>query len=109
MIRIRHVVALQALLVTGLDAQQLDTTLWTRLRYRFVGPEGNRAIAGLGEPGNPLVSYVGAASAAFSSAPRAAGRARSWVSRTIHSCRMWAPPPAAFGKRRTAASTGGRC
>ena len=62
MIRIRHVVALQALLVTGLDAQQLDTTLWTRLRYRFVGPEGNRAVAVLGEPGNPLVSYVGAAS-----------------------------------------------
>src|SRR6266699_2261069 len=43
-------------------AQQVDTTLWTRLHYRFVGPEGNRAIAVVGEPGNPLVAYVGAAS-----------------------------------------------
>src|SRR5262245_65733433 len=43
-------------------AQHPDTTLWTRLHYRFVGPEGNRAIAALGEPGNPLVAYVGAAS-----------------------------------------------
>src|SRR5216117_3388738 len=43
-------------------AQQVDTTLWTRLHFRFVGPEGNRAIAIVGEPGNPLVAYVGAAS-----------------------------------------------
>src|SRR5438132_6018011 len=43
-------------------AQQLDTTLWARLRYRFVGPEGNRTVAVVGEPGNPLVAYVGAAS-----------------------------------------------
>lgn len=43
-------------------AQQVDTTVWTRLHYRFVGPEGNRAIAIIGEPGNPLVAYVGAAS-----------------------------------------------
>src|SRR5256886_6049936 len=43
-------------------AQQLDTTLWARLRYGFVGPEGSRAVAVVGEPGNPLVAYVGAAS-----------------------------------------------
>ena len=43
-------------------SQQPDTTLWTRLHYRFVGPEGNRAIAAIGEPGNPLVAYIGAAS-----------------------------------------------
>ena len=43
-------------------AQQVDTTLWTRLHFRFVGPEGNRAIAAVGEPGNPLVAYIGAAS-----------------------------------------------
>src|SRR2546425_6419097 len=59
--------ALFALLVAassirGAAAQQVDTTLWTRLHYRFVGPEGNRAIAAVGEPGNPLVAYVGAAS-----------------------------------------------
>src|SRR2546421_6013758 len=59
--------ALLALLVAasairGAAAQQVDTTLWTRLHYRFVGPEGNRAVAIVGEPGNPLVAYVGAAS-----------------------------------------------
>src|SRR2546425_9638647 len=42
--------------------QQLDTVLWARFHYRFVGPEGNRAVAVVGEPGNPLVAYVGAAS-----------------------------------------------
>lgn len=32
------------------------------LHWRFIGPIGNRAIAAAGEPGNPLVDYVGAAS-----------------------------------------------
>jgi photosystem II stability/assembly factor-like uncharacterized protein len=45
-----------------LVAQQVDTTFWANLRYRFVGPEGNRASAIVGEPGNPAVIYVGAAS-----------------------------------------------
>ncbi len=31
--------------IRGAAAQQVDTTLWTRLHFRFVGPEGNRAIA----------------------------------------------------------------
>ena len=30
--------------------------------FRFLGPDGNRTIAVVGEPGNPMVSYVGAAS-----------------------------------------------
>ncbi len=62
MTRIGTVVALFALFPLGLVAQEIDTTLWTRLRYRFVGPEGNRAVAVVGEPGNPFVAYVGAAS-----------------------------------------------
>ena len=32
------------------------------LKYRFIGPDGNRAIAIAGEAGNPNVAYVGAAS-----------------------------------------------
>ncbi len=56
------VVASSPVPIRGAAAQQVDTTLWTRLHYRFVGPEGNRAIAAVGEPGNPLVAYVGAAS-----------------------------------------------
>jgi photosystem II stability/assembly factor-like uncharacterized protein len=49
-------------LVPVASAQQPDTTIWAHLRYRFVGPEGNRAVAVVGEPGNSLVAYVGAAS-----------------------------------------------
>jgi len=53
-----------ALLVAGalaLDAQE-SSNPYRQLRYRFIGPDGNRAIAVAGEPGNPLVMYVGAAS-----------------------------------------------
>lgn len=32
------------------------------LHWRHIGPPGNRAIAVAGEPGNPLIMYVGAAS-----------------------------------------------
>ncbi len=35
---------------------------YDQLKYRFIGPDGNRAISVVGEPGNPLVMYVGAAS-----------------------------------------------
>ncbi len=43
-------------------SQQLDPSHLQQLEYRFIGPDGNRAIAVAGEPGNPLVSYIGAAS-----------------------------------------------
>src|SRR5438270_10448764 len=62
MARVLAVIAPLLLLVPTARTQQIDTTLWARLRYRFVGPEGNRAVAVAGEPGNPLVAYVGAAS-----------------------------------------------
>src|SRR5256886_5982448 len=64
MIRIRTAVALLALLTppARVPAQEVDTTLWTHLGFRFIGPEGTRAVAVVGEPGNPLVAYVGAAS-----------------------------------------------
>src|SRR6266480_8132534 len=55
-------VGLVALAAAPVRTQQPDTTLWAHLRFRFVGPEGNRASAITGEPGNPLVVYVGAAS-----------------------------------------------
>src|SRR5437762_488647 len=62
MARVLAVITPLFLLVPAARTQQIDTTLWTRLRYRFVGPEGNRAVAVVGEPGNALVAYVGAAS-----------------------------------------------
>ena len=43
-------------------AQTLDPDRLGGLGYRFIGPDGNRAIAVVGEPGNHLVIYVGAAS-----------------------------------------------
>ena len=43
-------------------AQQIDPVNFENLNFRFIGPEGNRAIALAGEPGNPMVSYIGAAS-----------------------------------------------
>jgi photosystem II stability/assembly factor-like uncharacterized protein len=39
-----------------------DTGLFHGLRWRSLGPDGNRASAVVGVPGNPLVAYVGAAS-----------------------------------------------
>ena len=45
-----------------LIAQEIDAEHYSQLSYRFIGPDGNRAIAVAGEPGNPAVIYVGAAS-----------------------------------------------
>ena len=47
---------------TQLYAQTNSTNPFNNLTFRFIGPDGNRAIAVVGEPGNSLVSYVGAAS-----------------------------------------------
>jgi photosystem II stability/assembly factor-like uncharacterized protein len=43
-------------------SQSLDPKVFESTQFRFIGPEGNRAIAIAGEPGNPMVSYIGAAS-----------------------------------------------
>ncbi|MFQ5690992.1 MAG: WD40/YVTN/BNR-like repeat-containing protein [Gemmatimonadota bacterium] len=40
----------------------LTDSLFKELAYRFIGPLGNRVISVIGEPGNPNVYYVGAAS-----------------------------------------------
>ncbi|MFC4219373.1 WD40/YVTN/BNR-like repeat-containing protein [Flagellimonas marina] len=41
---------------------QTDPTIFDDLEFRFIGPEGNRAIAIAGVPGDPMVNYIGAAS-----------------------------------------------
>ncbi len=43
-------------------AQERPSNPYQQLKYRFIGPDGNRAAAIAGEPGNPLVTYIGAAS-----------------------------------------------
>ena len=47
------------LLALSSIAQSQD---FSALKFRFIGPDGNRTIAVAGEAGNPMVSYVGAAS-----------------------------------------------
>ncbi|SMD41875.1 Uncharacterized protein SAMN00777080_0409 [Aquiflexum balticum DSM 16537] len=42
--------------------EQINATSLKQLDFRFIGPDGNRTIAVRGEPGNPLVMYVGMAS-----------------------------------------------
>ena len=56
------VMACFALLAVPAGAQQLNSNWFTQMRYRTLGPQGNRADAIVGEPGNPMVDYVGAAS-----------------------------------------------
>jgi len=41
---------------------QIDNAVFQNLNFRFIGPEGNRAIAVAGVPGDPMISYIGAAS-----------------------------------------------
>src|SRR6201990_155391 len=52
------------LLLAGISAgaQQFDSSLFRALHFRFIGPDGNRAIAVAGVPGDRNVAYVGAAS-----------------------------------------------
>ncbi len=53
-----------ALLATPLRAAvpPLAPGLYRSLRFRFIGPDGNRVSAVLGVPGDPRVMYLGAAS-----------------------------------------------
>ncbi len=53
---------LLSFLTVGIFGQQLNPETFDDLNFRFIGPEGNRAIAITGEPGNPMVNYIGAAS-----------------------------------------------
>jgi len=50
------------LFFSGIGAQKSSPYPFQEMKFRFVGPDGNRAIAVAGEAGNPMVSYVGAAS-----------------------------------------------
>src|SRR5258707_7486846 len=48
-----------------LQAQQapaISPDVYGQLKYRYIGPEGNRATSVAGVPGKPNIWYVGAAS-----------------------------------------------
>ncbi|MDH3732571.1 MAG: sialidase [Gemmatimonadota bacterium] len=56
---------LGALVLPGATGAQVRTPaadLFESLEYRHIGPQGNRVISVIGEPGNPNVYYAGAAS-----------------------------------------------
>ncbi len=55
------VAALAGALVSG-QASRVSPDLYGQLRWRYIGPEGNRFSAVTGVPGDPNVYYVGAAS-----------------------------------------------
>src|SRR5258706_3328931 len=44
------------------QASRVSPDLYSQLRWRFIGPEGNRISAVVGVPGDPLVYYAGSAS-----------------------------------------------
>ena len=46
----------------GVSSAQLSSDLLGQLRFRYIGPVGNRVIAAAGVPGDPLIYYAGAAS-----------------------------------------------
>src|ERR1043166_7674117 len=47
---------------TATAAAPLDTTAYTQLRYRYIGPQGNRVASVTGVAGDPMTYYAGAAS-----------------------------------------------
>src|SRR6201995_844227 len=46
----------------SVSAQSFDSSLFRQLHFRFIGPDGNRAIAVAGVPGDRNIAYIGAAS-----------------------------------------------
>src|SRR6266850_7053179 len=42
--------------------EKVDTVVYQRLRYRYIGPEGNRVTSVAGVPGDVNTYYAGAAS-----------------------------------------------
>jgi hypothetical protein len=43
-------------------SSEIDTAVYQRLKYRYIGPEGNRVTSVTGVPGDPNTYYAGAAS-----------------------------------------------
>jgi photosystem II stability/assembly factor-like uncharacterized protein len=52
----------RAAVATGLVTQEITPALLSGLRYRHIGPPGNRTSAVVGVPGDPMTCYIGAAS-----------------------------------------------
>src|SRR5258705_7710933 len=51
-----------AVCATAIHAEPVDPSLYRQLKFRYIGPVGNRISAVAGVPGNPLIVYAGSAS-----------------------------------------------
>lgn len=60
--RIQHLFSLALICLQFSVFAQVKPDIFKQLKFRFVGPEGNRAIAIAGVPGDPMVNYIGSAS-----------------------------------------------
>ena len=60
--QLKHFLALFIFLFPLSNSAQVATETFKNLKFRFIGPEGNRTIAIVGVPGDPMINYVGAAS-----------------------------------------------
>ncbi|PWK25402.1 photosystem II stability/assembly factor-like uncharacterized protein [Maribacter polysiphoniae] len=55
-------ILLLVFLLTFICNAQTESETFKNLKFRFIGPEGNRTIAIAGVPGNTMINYIGAAS-----------------------------------------------
>ena len=60
--RITSFAVLALATATSVSAQQVGSSSFDALRYRYIGPEGNRISTAAGIPGDPNTYYAGAAS-----------------------------------------------
>jgi hypothetical protein len=51
-----------AAFASGIHAQPIAPATYSQLKFRYIGPVGNRISAVAGVPGNPLIVYAGSAS-----------------------------------------------
>src|SRR6266436_5273400 len=51
-----------AAFASAIHAEQIDPSVYSQLKFRYIGPVGNRISAVAGVPGNPLIIYAGSAS-----------------------------------------------
>ncbi len=62
LLRIKLLLLICLAITTSTQAQQISKEQISQLKFRHIGPVGNRLVAAYGIPGNDLVYYVGAAS-----------------------------------------------
>jgi photosystem II stability/assembly factor-like uncharacterized protein len=78
-------VVFSSLVVSG-QASRINPEVYTQLRWRHIGPEGNRVSAVAGVPGDPLVYYAGSASGGiFKTADAGASWQPIFDSQPVHS------------------------